>query len=116
MDYERQFLVMVDAAISLNELLNRMARLDGFVRRTRRSFDWQRNWIQVAQNEDHDAVRTREEDGFLFFKFRVEVSPLGDVSVEDQVACARRLHQSYRAEGYDAEICADFEALLDGPG
>lgn len=111
---ERQFLVMVEmpgTAIGLSEKLVRS--LEGAVSVRPRSFDWMGNWIQIADNDDYDPAQVDEpRDGFLFYRFRLEVSPMKSVDVEHQVRVAVALSDALRALGAKTAVCADFEEKL----
>ncbi len=114
MNYELQFLVMVNSEIGIDELLNKMSGWNDLIKLTHRSFDSDsKNWIQVSENEDYGLGGIQDEDGFLFYKYKIEVSPLNDqVGIDDQVEYAKKIHQNFIDEGFLAEICADFEELL----
>lgn len=117
MKYELQFLVMVDSFHSLEEFVSILKRnLSDSKTFRSRSFDWKGNWIQIEQNEDYNPVAaTNPKDGFLFYKFRIEVSPTEDYAhdLQHQIALAKEIEAIIQNRGGKAVVCADFEELLE---
>lgn len=115
MAYELQFLVMVDTGRALDELVAcLMEKLEGARQVRARSFDWAENWIAVWPNDDYDPKKTSDpEEGFLHYRYRIEVSPLNKgASVDDQVRIANELKRVLESMGAVVAVCADFEELL----
>lgn len=113
--YEEQFLIMVDAEESIDGLVSTLQHaLEVTSKATPRSFYWKDNWVQLSKNSDYDeALMSSDQDGFLYYPFRIEVSPINDeITTAHQVAIAKLLGQSIAQLGYRFEICADFEDLL----
>lgn len=114
--FELQFLVMVDTEMSLDRLVEEIrANLPGARSVRPRSFDWQHNWIQIWENDDYEPPSTRPEaDPFLYFRYRMEVSPTPeDVQLQQQLDVARELKRAVESIGALAVVCADFEELLN---
>jgi hypothetical protein len=114
---ELLFLVMVNSERELDEVVaSLLALLPGAIRRTPRSLDWEGNWIQVSASDSYDEDNSQDGDeGFLYYRYRVEVSPRSDgATVAGQVSIARRLLEFFRGLGVQAVVCAEFEELLDG--
>ena len=116
MNYETQFLIMVNCNFDLGEFLNRLKEEWQDVKWVKRSsFDIANNWIQISKNDDYDPSRVLDpEDGFLHYRYRLEVSPITEnPSVIEQIKLARMLKTRLEDIGCLAIICADFEELLD---
>lgn len=115
MAYELQFLVMADSRLALDELVLRlMEKLEGARTVRARSFDWADNWIAVWPNDDHDPEASSDpEQGFLHYRYRIEVSPLGkEATVDRQIRVAKELERVLESLGAGVAVCADFEELL----
>lgn len=115
MGYELQFLVMANCDLSLQELaacLKEKLPEAAWVRS--QSFDWSNNWIQVWKNDDHDdSMLSDIDEGFLYYPYRIEVSPTGETKdLDHQINLAKHLKNILESLGCDAVICADFEELL----
>ena len=112
MDGTLQFLVMVDADLDRPGMVQ--AVLDRFPEATplkENSCDLRGNWLEVWDNEDADREQAADpDDGYLHFRWRVEVTPLDDTLDEDhQVRLARDLRDCFAAVGRDAVVAANFE-------
>ncbi len=105
------FLIMVDADRDRQAVLKLI--LDQFpdaIRRKANSCDLRGNWIEVWENEGADANLAVGEKGYLYFKWRVEVTPLNKSITEiEQVELARALLSCFQSAGCKAVVCADFE-------
>lgn len=114
--FELQFLVMIDTEMPLDKLIEEIrARLLGARPVRPRSFDWRNNWIQIWENDDYEPPLTRPEpDQFLYFRYRMEVSPTSEnAELQQQMDIARELKRIIEDIGATAVICADFEELLN---
>jgi hypothetical protein len=72
------------------------------------------NLLEIWPNEDADPARSRsDEDPYLFYRWRVEVSPMDDRVDEDhQVQLARDLRSALQSTGAHVEVLAAFENRL----
>lgn len=71
------------------------------------------NLIEVWANPDADV--TRESDPvevYLYFAYRVEGTPLVDVSESNQVSTAKLLLSIFAGAGWKVVPCANFEDQL----
>jgi hypothetical protein len=78
------------------------------------SCDVDGNWLEVWPNDDTDArLASDAEDGYLYFRWRVEVTPI-DAHLDEnhQVKLARNLKSQFENMGAAAVICANFEDRL----
>lgn len=113
---ELQFLIMIEAGIAIDQLMNELLFLFGGVNRvSNKSFDWGNNWCQLSENKIYQPQKIGNvEDDFLYYKYRLEVSPTKDVSLSEQVDVAKALRDKIllltSVDG--VEICADFEDYL----
>ncbi|HEU4324775.1 MAG TPA: hypothetical protein VFS21_16645 [Roseiflexaceae bacterium] len=112
---ELQFLLMVDTKRSNDEIIFHLKEQLSDVTSVRsRSFDWLNNWVQVWENDDFDPEKALDsEEGFLYYPFRIEVSPVAEeVTLEHQLVVARSLRASLEMLNAKVQICADFEDML----
>ena len=110
-----QFLVMVDGECSREEITDRLVEeFPEAIRLKENSCDLRENWIEVWYNEDYDRISAQDdEDGYLYFRYRVEVTPLGErVKEVDQIDLAKAIVAAIRKKGLTAVICANFENRL----
>jgi hypothetical protein len=109
--YELQFLIMVDAPIDIEELR-------GFIKNNvnlkynSSSNQLMGNMLRVLQNEDYDPTLIESEDGYMYFKYRLEFVPGDDCDLENQIELARKVKTTMERESAKVEICADFEEML----
>lgn len=118
MSEELQFLVMANCHLDLPDFMKSLGsglkielkeeELFRF-----RSFYYARNWVQVDYNEDYDEeLMKTDEDAFLYYKYRIEVSPTEDVTLEEQIHLTKIFTQVISNIGGEVVIGADFEELL----
>ncbi|GAA0333548.1 hypothetical protein NE235_13610 [Actinoallomurus spadix] len=110
-----QFIVMVDGDVSEEALLRSV--FDAFpdaVRLKVHSCDVQGNQLEIWHNEDADpALAFTDDDGYLYYRRRVEVTPMiGSVDEDHQVALARALAVAFESIGGRAVVLANFEDRL----
>jgi len=105
---------MIDTEIGLFDFLERLrTELTGARLQRPRSFDWMGNWVQVWENDDYIAKRARPTvDEYLYFRYRMEVTPTENIHLDDQLDAALQVKRSVENTGAEAVICADFEDLL----
>lgn len=69
--------------------------------------------VDVVTNEDFDEARGREgRDGFLFYRYYLDIEPQPDVSEAEYVGAIRGLLTRLQGEGLRAVASCDFEHLL----
>jgi hypothetical protein len=112
-DYELQFLVMIEAQMELHSMLRSIKEnLSSVSEVSPSSFNWKNNWFQLKLNDDGDHIKSEGADGYLYYKFRLEVSPIENVDVDDQVSIAKELESKILSFAKAVEVCADFEEFL----
>jgi hypothetical protein len=107
-----QFIIMVDGDIGEAELLRSVLdRFPDAVRLKAHSCDVGGNWLEIWHNDDADVDLARtDEDGFLYYRWRVELTPMTDDLNEDhQVELARGLLAAFEAVGGRSVVLANFE-------
>jgi hypothetical protein len=73
--------------------------------------------IDVRTNDDfHRRKRRDQPDGFLHFRFSLEIEPLANAPRERYVAAVATLLESLWATGYAAAAACDFEDELPRRG
>ncbi|WP_328470035.1 hypothetical protein OHA21_03460 [Actinoplanes sp. NBC_00393] len=111
---DNQFLLMVDSATERSRLVDEL--LAGFPemdRRKENSGHIRGNWLEVWPNDDADEKQASDpENGYLHFRWRIELTPLTAVEEDHQVQLARDLLRHFQAAGSRAEVCANFEDRL----
>ena len=66
--------------------------------------------MQVWENDDYDPERIDEpEEGYLFYRFRIEVSPFEKVEDSHQIGLARLVVEILESLNAQPVVCADFE-------
>ncbi|WP_433115397.1 hypothetical protein [Micromonospora sp. CA-246542] len=107
-----QFLIMVDGPLTAAELLDLIrARLPDAKPYRRDSVDVRGNLLEINTNEGADPrLAATDEDGYLYFRWRVEVTPM-DRSVDEaqQITLARELLRAIDGQQARATVCAAFE-------
>ncbi|MGC4768011.1 hypothetical protein ACLQ25_03375 [Micromonospora sp. DT44] len=106
-----QFLIMVDGPPTAAELLDLIrARVPDAKPYRRDSVDVRGNLLEINTNEGADPRPATDEDGYLHFRWRVEVTPM-DRSVDEaqQIALARELLRAIEGQQVRATVCAAFE-------
>ena len=110
-----QFIVMVDSAAERSHLVSDLASdFPELEQRKAHSGRLRGNWLEVYANDDADPAAAADPDnGFLHFRWRVEVTPL-DSSVDEnhQIRLARDLLAHFRSAEATAEVLANFEDRL----
>src|SRR4051812_41740829 len=113
MELTLQFLIMVDGPLEEAGLIELIRTgVPGAEAYRRNSVQVQGNLIEVNPNEDFDPRRSvaGDEDEFLYFRWRVEATPLDAGITEDhQVALARSLVGAISGPRSRAIVCANFE-------
>ncbi len=105
-----EFLVMVDGDVERSELVAAIRdRFPDALPRKENSVDLRDNWLEVWENESADADLTSGSDGYLYYPWRVEVTPTGTVNEERQIQLARELVAAFAALGTKPVVCANFE-------
>jgi hypothetical protein len=116
--YELAFVVMIDADAPLPVLTRQLHQAFAAAKgKPGNALDPTGNQVELRRNDHHDPVLAAAPDnGYLFFPYRLEVSPTDTVSLEHQVGFASALRTAFESLGYRAVICADFEELLEDSG
>jgi hypothetical protein len=107
-----QFVVMVDGEVGEAALLQSvLGRFPDATRLKAHSCDVRGNWLEIWHNDDADPELARgDEDGYLHYRWRVELTPMSDTLDEDhQVELARALIAVFREAGGRSVVLANFE-------
>ncbi|MCO6008397.1 hypothetical protein NE236_25805 [Actinoallomurus purpureus] len=107
-----QFIVMVDGDADEVALLRCVLKnLPDAVRLKAHSCDVRGNWLEIWQNEDADPnLAENDDDGYLYYRWRVELTPMGGTVDEDhQVELARALIGAFERADGRAVVLANFE-------
>jgi hypothetical protein len=69
------------------------------------------NWIEVWENKDADQeLAEGEKEGFLYYRWRIESTPMKEnITEAEQVQLARDLQSCFKSAGFKAVVCANFE-------
>ena len=107
-----QILLMVEADLDRPTVLaSVLASFQDAVRRKENSCMVRGNLLEIWPNEDADPVMSRsDDDPYLYFRWRVEVTPMDDDLDEDhQIRLARDLRSALESIGARVEVLAAFE-------
>ncbi len=72
--------------------------------------------IEVMRNDDFDAIRRKEPDGFVYFRYYLDVDAVPGQPHAEQVALVAQILECFWAQGYAAVAAADFEDELPHQG
>lgn len=111
--------VFVDADdISQAELHSRLIRClgDRVKRVGQRSIEGSLFAIDVMRNEDFEAIRRKEPDGFVYFRYYLDVDAVPGQQQSAQIALVARILECLWTQGYAAVAAADFEDELPHRG
>jgi hypothetical protein len=112
-EYELQFLLMLNSKLSIADITEKViASTTGTQRTSSSSFLYSNNWIQISKNGNHSEAYKPLEDSYLYFKYRVEVSPIEETTLIKQIELAKKLRKTLSTISDEVEIAADFEKLL----
>ncbi|MFJ5589047.1 hypothetical protein ACIQCG_04765 [Streptomyces noursei] len=106
---------MLEATASRREIIDTvLAVFPESARRKENSCDLRNNWLEAWGNEDADQRLAKDdEEGFLYYRWRIEVTPTtNNPSTDEQITLARLLQQCFEKSGWVAVVCADFEDRL----
>ena len=81
-----------------------------------RSVDGLNFAIDVMRNEDFNATRRKEPDGFLYFRYYLDVDAVPRQPRAAQVALVAQILQCLWAQGWAAVAACDFEDALPHRG
>ena len=77
--------------------------------------DWSE--IDIVQNDDFNEIKRREDpDGFLFYRYYIEMEPEENVLRQDYIMKVGRLLECLWKEGWEAVAACDFEDELPRKG
>jgi hypothetical protein len=68
--------------------------------------------IDVSRNEDYDPIRKTVSDGFVYFRYYLDVTPAEGVTRAEYVASVGELLHALWSFGIDAVAACDFESEL----
>ncbi|HEV3261347.1 MAG TPA: hypothetical protein VG013_31130 [Gemmataceae bacterium] len=73
--------------------------------------------IEIRENEDADSRRAADfPDGFLYFRYILEVYPVPTSSRQDRVSLAARVLELCWSQGWPAVAACDYESELPQRG
>lgn len=112
--YILDFKIMVNCEFKRIQLLKLIKkRIAGYKTVFEYSFEYRDNLFRFRFNEDYDPCKVDEEDGYLYYRYEIEVVSLKDnENIKNQLDLARKFKEHFIEIGCSAEICADFEELL----
>ena len=68
------------------------------------------NYIaEIYQNEDYDKIIT---DDFLYYQTNADFCEMQNISLNEEIDFAKSVQQIFKNQGWQAEIIAEFEKLL----
>jgi hypothetical protein len=76
------------------------------------SFDLRENWIEIWANRDADSGKASDEDGYMFYGYELQATPMMSVNEDHQIQLARDLVAAFEGEGWEVVVCANFEDKL----
>jgi hypothetical protein len=109
--HEAQFLVMVNGEVSLSDIMRVLESDLPGIKRTKHKmvYEWSRNIIDVEENKDYDQNMINSEDGYLYYRYRINVFPIDDdQSIEHQVNIARDIRGLFASLSCITEVIATF--------
>ncbi|MFI4850846.1 MAG: hypothetical protein ACIAZJ_17170 [Gimesia chilikensis] len=114
MDSALQFIIMLNTDLTISSIIKQMsAGLREARGRKVNSIDFEGNWIEIYQNDDYDESQTETEDGFLFYCYRLEATPLSkEITLSRQINTTRTICQNLQQLNVDIFLCANFEDQL----
>lgn len=71
--------------------------------------------ISVMKNDEYDPKRAKGEDGFLYFRYYLEVEPTDDESRDSFIKFLSNLLQFLWSRHFDAVAACSFEGELPVP-
>ncbi len=105
-----QFLVMVDGPANPQELIKCLENAFFDARPLKvNSCNLRDNWIEVWKNKDADNAKINDPNGYMFYRFEVQATPLADVQEQHQIVLARDVLAALQSRGWKAVVCANFE-------
>jgi hypothetical protein len=105
------FIIMVDGDVDEAEVLRSvLERFPGAVWLKAHCCDVGGNWLEMWHNDDADSnLALSDKDGYLHYRWRVEVTPMNDAIDEDhQVELARGLLAAFESVGGRPVVLANF--------
>jgi hypothetical protein len=73
--------------------------------------------IDIVDNDDFDEMRRKENpDGFLFYRYCIELEPNESVTSQDYIGRVGKLLEGLWEEGWKAVAACDFEDELPRKG
>ncbi len=104
--------IYVDADISRDELVGLVARIAGGSRHGRTIRTGLVD-VPISVNDEFDEIRRKEPgDGFLYFRYYMDVEAFPDQPRAAQIALVSRLLQHFWAQGWPAGAACDYEDEL----
>jgi hypothetical protein len=76
------------------------------------SCDLRNNWIEVLANRDADPQKTDDDDGYMFYGYELQATPMVSVNEDHQVQLARDVVVALRRRDWKVVVCANFEDRL----
>lgn len=76
------------------------------------SFDLRENWIEIWANREADPGKASDDDGYMFYGFELQATPMMSVNEDHQIQLARDLLAALESEGWKVVVCANFEDRL----
>ncbi|WP_425395252.1 hypothetical protein [Aeoliella sp.] len=114
MDPTRQFIVMIDSDQHASTIVDLVvAGLTEAVRVKSNSFDYKGNSCELLVNDEADSDLVSQPDGFFHYKYELQVTPLKNKPMVDQIEVARGMCELIADSISDKFVlCANFEDSL----
>jgi hypothetical protein len=108
--------ILVDSDLPKDQVVDTVSRMvSGTVDHGTIVTDWSE--IDVVKNDDFDAVkRHKRPDGFLFYRYYLDMEPEARVLRQDYVNAIGKLLEGLWATGWKAVAACDFEDELPRKG
>ncbi|WP_157202571.1 1,4-dihydroxy-6-naphthoate synthase [Calidithermus chliarophilus] len=104
--------IYVDGDLSYEQLASDLENLFGVEARTR-AIDLDKGTIYIEENEDFDArLRSNPEDGFLFYRYILDVEPLVELGQQNALDLVTTLLNHLWSKRIRAVAACGYEDLL----
>jgi hypothetical protein len=108
--------LFIDSDVSREDLTLNLAKFFG-VSPDRHYLSNEKGEVGVMKNKDYDSVLRKDgEDGFLYYRYLIEVEPNEELGEENAVAFVSKILEYLWSQGYPATAACDYEDSLPNKG
>lgn len=108
--------LFTDSNVSREELILRLAKFFG-VSPNRHYLSNEKGEVGILKNKDYDAeLRKDETDGFLHYRYLLEVEPKDDLGEENAVNLVGKILEYLWLQNFPAVASCDYEEKLPNNG